>query len=199
MPDYPPGTPSWVELSSKHPDASATFYGELMGWSTTEPAQGTGGYRMFQQDGKSVGGLMGHMQEGQPTAWMTYVSVADADATAAKVKGSGGSAIVEPMDVMEPDDRASLLAAVERQLSLEDPGPAQEHAGDALALLTDAAGEVERLLRGPNASSELQIALRALRRTVRHLTNHIRGGEHPASMSMLRRRRLSADSTRARR
>ena len=101
MPDYPPGTPSWVELSSKHPDAAATFYGELMGWSTTEPAQGTGGYRMFQQDGKSVGGLMGHMQEGQPTAWMTYVSVADADATAAKVKGSGGSAIVEPMDVMD--------------------------------------------------------------------------------------------------
>ena len=58
MPDYPPGTPSWVELSSKHPDASATFYGELMGWSTTEPAQETGGYRMFQQNGKSVGGLI---------------------------------------------------------------------------------------------------------------------------------------------
>jgi len=43
MPDSPPGTPSWVELSSKHPDASATFYGQLMGWSTTEPAQETGG------------------------------------------------------------------------------------------------------------------------------------------------------------
>ena len=42
---------------------------------------------MFQQDGKSVGGLMGHMQEGQPTAWATYVSVADADETAAKVEG----------------------------------------------------------------------------------------------------------------
>jgi len=112
---------------------------------------------------------------------------------------AAGEAAYYLSDVMEPDDRASLLAAVERHLSLEDPGPAQEHAGDALALLTDAAGEVERLLRGPNASSELRIALRALRRTVRHLTNHLRGGGHPASMSMLRRRRLSADSTRARR
>src|SRR5205807_640037 len=101
--DYPPGTPSWVELSSANADASADFYRELMGWSTTEPgpADETGGYRMFQQNGDSVAGLMGHMQEGQPTAWMTYVSVADADETAAAVKGNGGSVIVEPMDVMD--------------------------------------------------------------------------------------------------
>ena len=44
---------------------------------------------------------MGHMQEGQPTAWATYVSVADADETAAKVKAAGGSVMVEPMDVMD--------------------------------------------------------------------------------------------------
>ena len=30
---------------------------------------------------------MGIMQEGQPTAWATYISVADADETAAKVGG----------------------------------------------------------------------------------------------------------------
>jgi uncharacterized protein len=103
MPEYPPGTPSWVDLSSKDPDASAAFYHELMGWSTTAsgPDDQTGGYRMFQQAGQNVGGLMGHMQEGQPTAWMTYVSVADADETAAKVKDAGGSVIVEPMDVMD--------------------------------------------------------------------------------------------------
>src|SRR5580692_8299748 len=102
MPDYAPGTPSWVELSSPDTDASAKFYGELMGWSATEsgPAE-TGGYRMFQQSGKNVGGLMSHMQEGQPTAWATYISVADADETAAKVKAAGGSVMIEPMDVMD--------------------------------------------------------------------------------------------------
>lgn len=103
MPANPPGTPCWVELSSPDADASAAFYAALFGWSATEPgpAEETGGYRMFEQDGKSVAGLMGHMQEGQPTAWSTYISVADADETARKVAEAGGSTVVEPMDVME--------------------------------------------------------------------------------------------------
>jgi predicted enzyme related to lactoylglutathione lyase len=102
MPEYPPGTPSWVELSSPDTDAAAAFYREVMGWSATArgPAE-SGGYRMFQQDGKNIAGLMSHMQEGQPTAWATYVSVADADETAEKVKAAEGSVIVEPMDVMD--------------------------------------------------------------------------------------------------
>ncbi len=88
MPDYAPGTPSWVELSTPDPDASAAFYRDVLGWGATEPGSGeTGGYRMFQSDGKNVAGLMGHMQEGQPTAWASYVSVADADETAQKVTG----------------------------------------------------------------------------------------------------------------
>ena len=103
MPEYAPGTPSWVELSSQDADASSAFYGELMGWSAAKsgPPEETGGYRLFQQDGKSVAGLMGHMREGQPTTWVSYVSVADADDTATKVKDAGGSVIVEPMDVMD--------------------------------------------------------------------------------------------------
>jgi predicted enzyme related to lactoylglutathione lyase len=102
MPEYAPGTPSWVELSTPDPDASAAFYHDVLGWSATEPGTPeTGGYRMFQHDGKNVAGLMGHMQEGQPTAWATYVSVADADATAETVKQAGGSVMVEPMDVMD--------------------------------------------------------------------------------------------------
>lgn len=103
MPSYAPGTPSWIDLSSSDAEGSAAFYGSLMGWTTTEPGspEETGGYRMFQQDGKNIGGLMPAMQEGQPTAWSTYISVTDADGTAAKVKDAGGSVVVEPMDVME--------------------------------------------------------------------------------------------------
>ncbi len=102
MPDYAPGTPSWVDLASPDPDASAAFYCALMGWSATDPGPAeSGGYRMFQQDGKSVAGLMRLMQEGQPTAWSTYVSVLDADDTAAKVAAAGGSVVVPPMDVMD--------------------------------------------------------------------------------------------------
>ena len=103
MPEYPPGTPSWVELSSPDTAASASFYGELFGWEATDPGpvEETGGYQMFQQGDKRIAGLMRHMQEGHPTAWATYVSVADADETADKVKAAGGSVILEPMDVMD--------------------------------------------------------------------------------------------------
>jgi uncharacterized protein len=102
MPDYAPGTPSWVELSSPDPDGSAAFYRDVLGWSATEPGGAeTGGYRMFQCDGKNVAGLMGHTQEGQPTAWATYVSVADADETAQKVQAAGGTLMMGPVDVMD--------------------------------------------------------------------------------------------------
>jgi predicted enzyme related to lactoylglutathione lyase len=40
------------------------------------------------------------MQEGQPPAWSTYVSVADADATTTAIREAGGAVHVEPMDVV---------------------------------------------------------------------------------------------------
>lgn len=103
MPDYPPGTPMWVELSSPDVAGSVTFYGELMGWGASAPGseEETGGYRMFEQDGATVAGLIGLMQEGQPTAWATYVAVADADETTEKVVAAGGSVVVPPTDVMD--------------------------------------------------------------------------------------------------
>jgi predicted enzyme related to lactoylglutathione lyase len=102
MPEYAPGTPSWVELSSPDPDASAAFYSGALGWSASEPgAPETGGYRMFQSEGKNVAGLMGHMQEGQPTAWMTYIAVADAEQTAERAQTAGGTLVMGPIDVMD--------------------------------------------------------------------------------------------------
>lgn len=101
MPDYAPGTPSWIDLGSPDPDGSIAFYGELFGWTATEPAPDTGGYRTFEQDGAAVAGVMQLMQEGQPPAWSTYVSVQDADATAAAVNDGGGSVLVAPMDVTD--------------------------------------------------------------------------------------------------
>jgi predicted enzyme related to lactoylglutathione lyase len=103
MPDYAPGTPSWVELSSPDPDASVSFYGSLFGWTATEPGpeDETGGYRMFQQGDAQVAGLMKTQAEEQPVIWATYVSVADADATAEAVADAGGQTLVPVMDVMD--------------------------------------------------------------------------------------------------
>jgi uncharacterized protein len=100
---YAPGTPAWVELGTPDIDASVEFYGALFGWDVPEPenAEQTGGYRIALKDGKPAAGMMPLMQEGQPPTWTTYVSVEDADATAAAVKEAGGSVFAEPMDVMD--------------------------------------------------------------------------------------------------
>lgn len=100
---YTPGTPCWVDLASPDIDAAAAFYGGLFGWSVPEGenAEQTGGYRQAELRGEPVAGVMPLMQEGQPPAWSTYVSVQDADATAAKVRDAGGQVFAEPMDVLD--------------------------------------------------------------------------------------------------
>jgi predicted enzyme related to lactoylglutathione lyase len=100
---YTAGTPCWVDLATPDIEASARFYGEVLGWEVPElpTSAEMGGYRRAKKNGKDVAGVMPLMQEGQPPAWSTYVSVADADATAAAVTANGGTQVAEPMDVME--------------------------------------------------------------------------------------------------
>jgi predicted enzyme related to lactoylglutathione lyase len=100
---YAPGTPSWVDLGSPDLDASVEFYAALLGWEVppSENVEQTGGYRRATKGGKDVAGMMPLMQEGQVPAWTTYISVEDADATAAKVREAGGMVYAEPMDVMD--------------------------------------------------------------------------------------------------
>lgn len=102
---YAPGTPCWVELSAPDIDQAIAFYSGLLGWEVPEQppeiAEATGGYRRAMLNGADVAGMMPFMQEDQVPAWTTYVSVEDADATAAAVREAGGSVIVEPMAVMD--------------------------------------------------------------------------------------------------
>lgn len=99
---YTPGTPCWVELATPDIEASASFYGELLGWEIPEMPNSAelGGYRRAKLNGKDVAGVAPLMQEGQPPSWNTYVSVADARATLAAVGEAGGQVMVEAMDVM---------------------------------------------------------------------------------------------------
>jgi predicted enzyme related to lactoylglutathione lyase len=122
MPDYAPGTPSWIDLGSPDVDASIRFYGDLFGWSASEagPPE-AGGYRFFLQDGKMVAGLGPLMMEGQPPAWLSYVTVADADETAAKARDAGGMVHVEPMDVLDVGRMAVIADPTGAALGLWQP------------------------------------------------------------------------------
>jgi predicted enzyme related to lactoylglutathione lyase len=111
MPEYAPGTPSWVDLGSPDVDASISFYGGLFGWSASDPLPEGEGYRFFEQDGKLVTGVGPLLQDGQPPAWATYVTVADADETAVKARAAGGTIHTEAMDVLD----------VGRMAAIEDP------------------------------------------------------------------------------
>ena len=103
MIEYAPGTPSWVDLGSPDIDASVAFYEGLFGWQIPESpnAEQTGGYRTAMAGERAVAGGMPLMMEGQPPAWMTYVSVDDADDIAARVAEAGGTVYAPPMDVLD--------------------------------------------------------------------------------------------------
>lgn len=148
---YTPGTPSWVDLGSPDVDASAEFYGALFGWDVQEagdPEQ-TGGYRMAYLSEKPVAGMMKLMQEGQPPAWTTYVSVQDADATAAKVGEAGGSVMMDPMDVLDVGRMAVLADPTGAVFSIWQP---RAHPGAGLVNEPGAFAWNELNTRDPDAA-----------------------------------------------
>jgi predicted enzyme related to lactoylglutathione lyase len=98
---YDAGTPSWVDHASKDIDASNSFYGALFGWEADDQGADMGNYTLMRKAGKTVAGNMPAMGEGQPSVWVTYISVEDADATVELAKNAGAMVFVEPMDVSD--------------------------------------------------------------------------------------------------
>lgn len=121
---YDPGTPCWIDLGTPDIEAAATFYSSLFGWDIpeSENAEQTGGYRQAMLRGKPVAGMMPLMQEGQPPAWSSYVSVDDADATTAKAREAGGNVMAEPMDVMDLGRMAVFADPTGAVIGIWQPG-----------------------------------------------------------------------------
>lgn len=103
-PALPPlGSFVWQELMTPSPAKARTFFGDLLGWSFREVDMGEHGlYTIISHGGRDVGGMMkmdGSMWDGIPPHWMAYISVADVDASCAKVADLGGKVCVPPFDV----------------------------------------------------------------------------------------------------
>src|SRR4051794_28359101 len=98
---HKPDTFSWADLGTTDAEAAKSFYTALLGWDAVDLPVGDGmTYTMLRIGEETVAALYQAMQEGQPPAWLVYVTVEDADATAAKAKELGATLISEPFDVM---------------------------------------------------------------------------------------------------
>lgn len=99
---WPEGTPCWVDLGVGDIPQAIAFYHAVFGWDAQQGGPETGGYAMAMLDGRAIAGIGPKMgPQDVPTVWTVYLASADADATAAKVKGAGGQLIMDPMDVMD--------------------------------------------------------------------------------------------------
>ena len=138
--------------SSPDVDAAVAFYGGLFGWVAPELPPEAGGYRMFEKDGIPVAGCGPIMMEGQPSAWTTYVSVADADATMARVTGAGGVIFVPPMDVLEAGRMAVFADTTGAACAVWQP---KEHPGAGLVNEARDTGVERTVEQGSGGGREL--------------------------------------------
>src|SRR6187551_1399860 len=109
---YIPGVPCWIDTNQPDPDAAAAFYGGLFGWEFEEvtPPGAPVRYLAATLPGGPVAGVASQPEGSErPVAWDTYVWVADADETAARVREAGGTVPREPIDIGD-SGRTALCA-----------------------------------------------------------------------------------------
>lgn len=97
---YDPGTFCWTDLGTTDAEGAKAFYTALFGWEAEDlPVDEQQTYTMLRCGGKQVGALYRNDQVPHP-AWLSYVSVEDADAMAEKAKGLGANVMQDPFDVL---------------------------------------------------------------------------------------------------
>jgi predicted enzyme related to lactoylglutathione lyase len=124
---YAPGTFCWVGLATSDTADATAFYTSLFGWRAEDlPAGAAGTFTMLRRHGGDVAILYRQTPEARaaaaPPHWTSYVSVDDADATAARADGLGGAAVFrEPFDVLDAGRVAAIRDPAGAILSLWQP------------------------------------------------------------------------------
>jgi uncharacterized protein len=106
---YTPGTFCWVDLNTDDQDGAKAFYATLFGWEYDDIPIGDGiVYSMAQLGGHSVAALGPLQGPDMPPHWNCYVSVDDADASAARAAELGATLVAEPFDVFDAGRMAAF-------------------------------------------------------------------------------------------
>jgi predicted enzyme related to lactoylglutathione lyase len=98
------GAMCFNELFTTNVDAAGKFYANTFGWKPEAMDMGAHGtYTLFKMapDAGNIGGMMAMppSMKGVPSNWITYIQVADCDASTKKVTELGGKVIVPPQDI----------------------------------------------------------------------------------------------------
>jgi predicted enzyme related to lactoylglutathione lyase len=100
-----PGALTWDELVTNDVEEAKAFYGTVFGWDSTASVLGDVAYTQWKLDGKQIAGMSPIVgAPAQDPHWAVYFSVADCDASAARVTELGGTVLVPPTD-MPPGGR----------------------------------------------------------------------------------------------
>lgn len=94
------GKPFWFELMTAEPQASAAFYGPILGWGFKDAGMPGMDYLIASANGSMVAGLPVPPSP-MPDSWTLYFQVDDCDAAAAKLRDLGGQVIAGPDDIPE--------------------------------------------------------------------------------------------------
>jgi uncharacterized protein len=116
-----------VGVATSDPAAAERFYTSLFGWEAEELSAGeAGAYTMLRRSTRDVAILYRQQPEaraaGAPPHWTSYISVEDADATAARADELGGGAVFrEPFDVLDAGRVAAISDPTGAIVSLWQP------------------------------------------------------------------------------
>lgn len=125
---FPPGVPCWIDTDQ--PDPGAALYSGLFGWQFTErlPPEAGASYRVAALNGKDVAAVRSTPQGDSPNpAWNTYVGVASADETVARVRNAGGAVIGELSNLGGAGRMAICTDPSGAAFRLWQPGTLQGH------------------------------------------------------------------------
>ncbi len=133
-PQQTPGTFCWVDLATTDLEAAKGFYAAVLGWTAEAvPAPGGQGpaYTLFSHDAQVVSGAYPLAPEqGDHPFWMSYVCVADLEATLALAQALGAQVPCPAMDIMDEGRLAVIQDPSGAYLGLWQP---RQHQGFALS------------------------------------------------------------------
>jgi predicted enzyme related to lactoylglutathione lyase len=103
---HAPGTFSWTDLTTTDQEAARAFYAALFGWEADDMPAGEGiVYSMMRIGDRHVAAIspqpQAQREAGAPPMWNSYVTVASADAAAARAAELGGTVHAPPFDVFD--------------------------------------------------------------------------------------------------